>query len=606
MAYPRALWQSAHLPLLQSKIQAPRRPPVTVRRQRLLERLEAAPEVKLTLISAPAGYGKSTLLRNWEQRQKQPVAWLTLDPEDNNTSRFARYLHATWISQVTTGTEENAQQEVGGSPPPLDQLLPRLLNRLEETSEPVTFLFDDVHHLESPAVLGGISFLVDNIPTHARVIIASRADPAIGLGRLRAHGWVNEIRSHDLRFNEKELAEFFEIQLGRSLPASDLVTLMERTEGWPAGLQLVAHLLKGQHDLTEIIKDFHGDHPYLFDYLAGEVLQGLDQDVKAFLLESSILPKLDTALCDEVLQRRNSGAMLEQLRAENLFLEPTEPSQSSFRFHPLFREHLQLRLSNKLDAAGQQQLHRRACRSLRSRGLPQLAIPHAVASGDLQAAVDLISDQSQQAMNVGDSASIKRWISWLPEQVIVDTPQLAIWHAWSLTVSGQLQEVEYWLESAESHPGYAGSSVPSAEEIQFHASTIRSTLSRFRGNTDRTIKESAHSLQLIPEDRPILRAIAQLNQGHARLLQGKVEAAVPLLEEAFHLADSAGHRYVALSAQYQLGKCHLAMGELDQAELTFKTADQATLAHGKEGLRCVYHLGMALLDLERHELDYAE
>jgi LuxR family maltose regulon positive regulatory protein len=592
-------------PILQTKIHSPRRVPNTIERERLISKLQHAPHRKLTLLSAAAGYGKTTLLRDWAAQQQHPLAWLTLDPEDNHTSRFAHYLQAAWLERQGTAPIERPSPYQLTADVPLDQLLPMLINQLEAENEPVTFIFDDVHHIQSSAVLGAFSFLIANLPARAQVIIAGRTDPDLSLARLRAHGYLDEFRSSELRFTLDEMTRFIEVKLGRKLPETQLNDLMRKTEGWPAGVQLVVHLLKERHQLPQIIEGFHGDHPYVFEYLTGEVLEGLEASLRTFLIRSSILPGLEASLCDEVLERDDSQEVLSRIQAENLFLEPANPLHTRFRYHPLFQDYLRKRFKESLSEQEQRRLHQRASQALQSRGHQQLAIPHAIQADDLQTAIRLVSDHAQQAMNVGDSASIQRWIAWLPRQAVEDNPRLAIWYTWSLAVSGKLKDIDHWLSLLEAAQAPAAVDDSSAAEAFFQAATIRATVSRFRGDTARTLKESARALEALPPDRPILKAIAVLNQGHAYFLCGQVDKAIPLLQKASDLAQRADHRYVSLSAKYHLGKCYLVRGDFEQAELTFGAAEGPIEDDLEHGLRCVYHLGMGILRLERGELEKA-
>ncbi|MGA9531946.1 MAG: LuxR C-terminal-related transcriptional regulator [Anaerolineales bacterium] len=579
-------------PLIYTKIRVPKERQVSVVRRRLLERMTVATERPVTLLSAPAGYGKTTLLRNWAETQSARIVWLALDARDNDSARLGRYLAGACREAGLAVLDPDQVHSPG-------QVIPPLINRVADSEQAVVFLLDDVHVIESVAGLQAFTYLLDHLPNNARLVLSSRVDPPLPLGRLRAYGDLSELRSAELRFTLDEMATFLEQHAGTELSLDQLLRLQEKTEGWPAGLQLIAHLLRGDHDLAKIIDTFSGDHPYLLDYLAGEVLAGMPPEQTKFLLETSILPELEADLCQQVTGRSDCRVLLERLHADNLFLEPLGPSHTRFRYHSLFREQLQRRLENTAGASHLTALHQRACQALLTDERLQEAIPHAIAAGDYVLSADLISQKAQEAMNAGDAASLQRWLHALPQDIVRANPQLAIWQAWSLTISGQLEEVDGWLSDAEA--------TTAAEEVDIgsQALTIRSMVERFRGAPSAAADLAQQAIETLRPTRPILRAIAKLNLGAARLSSGHPLEAEGPLTEAVGEAKALGHRYVAVSAQYHLGKSYLQRGLLDRARSTFEVAGRAGAAPNEAAPLSVSHLGLALLALERDELPAA-
>jgi LuxR family maltose regulon positive regulatory protein len=580
-------------PLIYTKIRVPKDRQPSIARLRLLERMNVATDRPVTLLSAPAGYGKTTLLRNWAETQAARTVWLALDARDNDSVRLGRYLAGACKEAGLPGLDPDRVHAPG-------QVIPSLINCIADCEQAVVIILDDLHVVESSVGLQAFTFLLDHLPANARLVLSSRVDPPLPLARFRAYGDLSELRSAELRFTLHETAAFLQERAGTGFSLDQLLLLQEKTEGWPAGLQLVAHLLRSEHNVAKIIDTFSGDHPYLLEYLAGEVLAGMPAEQTEFLLKTSILPELDADLCQQVTGRRDCQLLLEQLHADNLFLEPLGPSHSRFRYHALFREQLQRRLESAIDESQLRALHQRACQALLTDERVQEAIPHAIAAGDFDLAADLISQKAQEAMNAGDVASLQRWLHALPHDIVRSNPQLAIWQAWSLTIGGQLDDVEAWLSSAE-----AAAATPDERDIGVQALTIRSMVERFRGAPTAAADLARQAVDTLSPTRPILHAIAKLNLGDAYLSAGRPLRAEAPLTEAVVEAKALGHRYVAASAQFHLGKSYLQRGLLDRARSTFEIAGRTGAAPHEAAPQSVSHLGLSLLALEEDDLQAA-
>ncbi|MBV9228179.1 MAG: LuxR family transcriptional regulator, partial [Chloroflexi bacterium] len=337
-------------PILATKLYIPPLRPQVVSRPRLIERLNEGLHRKLTLISAPAGFGKTTLVSAWIEGIKLPTAWLSLDEGENDPTRFLMYLVAALQTIATTIGEGVLRVLQSPQPPPTDTMLTALLNDLTIIRDPFLLVLDDYHVIEAKPVDQALMYLVDHLPPHMHLVIATREDPLLPLARLRARDQLTELRAADLRFTPSEAATFLNQVMGLTLTAEDIAALERRTEGWIAGLQLAALSLQGQQDATSFIRSFTGSHHFVLDYLLEEVLGQQPERVQRFLLRTSILDRMSGPLCDAVvLDPSISGqATLEYLEHANLFIIPLDDERRWYRYHQLFAELLRLRLPQSI------------------------------------------------------------------------------------------------------------------------------------------------------------------------------------------------------------------------------------------------------------------
>ena len=467
-------------PILATKLYIPPPRPRGVHRGRLIDRLQAglrrAPSV--ILLSAPAGFGKTTLLSDWfsetmnEEREtmkeeedlhrssflihrssfslhRSKVAWLSLDKDDNDLPRFLAYLVAALQTIAPSVGEATLAMLLASpsQPPPTDVLLAALLNDLAALGDAV-FVLDDYHVIDCPPIDEALTYIVDHLPPQFRLVIASREDPPLPLARLRAHGQLTELRAADLRFTPDEAATFLNQVMGLHLSASDIAALEVRTEGWIAGLQLAALSMQGRADTASFVQAFTGSHRFVLDYLMEEVLQRQPEPVRRFLLQTSILDRLCGALCDAVTQHAGGRSLLETLERGNLFVVPLDDQRQWYRYHHLFADVLHARL---LDEQTDQvpELHRRASAWFEQNDLPAEAIQHALLAKDSQRAAALI-ERVWLAMDVSyQSAAWLHWAQQLPDEVIRVHPVLCLGYAWALLNDGELEAGEAWLRDAE-------------------------------------------------------------------------------------------------------------------------------------------------------------
>ncbi len=446
-------------PLLETKLHVPRLRRGLVVRPRLSERLSRAAESAFTLVSAPPGFGKTTLLTEWLATlgpDGPSVAWLSLDRQDNDPALFWAYVVAA-LKNAARGTGDGL---AGLHPPqpPTPAGLAGLLNDLEAISHDLVLVLDDYHVIEAREVQEGMAFLLEHLPPSVHLVIAGRADPALPLARLRGRGELVEIRAADLRFTPGEAAEYLNGAMGLPLTAQDVAALEGRTEGWIAALQLAALSMQGRDDIAAFIAGFAGDDRYIVDYLAEEVLQRQPDDVQRFLLQTSILDRLCGPLCDAVTGQDGGSATLAALERGNLFLVPLDDRRQWYRYHQLFADVLQARLlAERPD--GIADLHRRASAWYQGNGEPTEAIRHSLAGKDFARAADLIELSIPAMRRSRGEVAVRDWLTALPDDVVSARPVLCVAFAGALLTVGEFDGVEARLRDAERWVDPAGVSV---------------------------------------------------------------------------------------------------------------------------------------------------
>ncbi len=444
-------------PILATKLYLPPPRPNIVLRPRLIERLNEGLSAgrKLTLISAPAGFGKTTLVSEWVAGCGQPVAWLSLDEGDNDPTSFLAYLVAalqTIAANIGNGVLAILQSP---QPPSIESILTTLLNEITTIPDHFVLVLDDYHVIDSKPVDEALTFLLKHLPPQMHLVITTREDPQLPLARLRARGQLTELRATDLRFTLSEAAEFLNQLMGLNLSEEDIAALETRTEGWIAGLQLAAISMQGHQDATSFIQSFTGSHHFVLDYLVEEVLGQQSESIQTFLLRTSILDRMCGALCDAVLGSPSASGQetLEYLEHANLFIVPLDNERRWYRYHHLFGELLRKRLGQSLVPGETAGLHIQASEWYEQNGFPSDAIHHAFAVKDFER-VAKIAELEWPAMHAG-AQSIK-WLGWmknLPEEIIRARPVLCVNCAWAFLNAGELeaaeakmQDAEYWLE----------------------------------------------------------------------------------------------------------------------------------------------------------------
>ena len=540
-------------PLLETKLHVPKGARGLVPRQRLRERLSAGPGSALTLISAPAGFGKTTLLTEWLAAvpgEGPAAGWLSLDEADNDPSLFWKYVVAALRSVAGKEVGVGALSLLESSQAPIDAVLTALINDLFAVSDDVILVLDDYHVIEAPEVHDGVVFLLEHLPPRMHVVIASRADPPFSLARWRGVGGLIEIRAADLRFTAEESATYLDGAVGGVLTAQDVATLDQRTEGWIAALQLAALSMQGRDDLRSFIAGFAGDDRYIVDYLVEEVLQRQSEDVRQFLLQSSILDRLSGPLCDAVTGQANGGATLVRLERANLFLVPLDDRRRWYRYHHLFADVLRAHLLDE-QADNVAVLHDRASGWFERNGEPAEAIRHALAAGDFDRAANLAELAIRSMAQARQEATMRGWLKVLPAEVVRVRPVLTVGFAGALLlagefegVEGRLRDAERWLSMTESEARAAGMVV--ADEAGFRSlpgtiEAYRAALALVGGDVQSTVTHARRALELSPAEDHLIRASAAGVLGLAYWASGDLEAGFEAYAECVDGLRRVGH-----------------------------------------------------------------
>jgi LuxR family transcriptional regulator, maltose regulon positive regulatory protein len=606
-------------PLLETKLHVPRRPPGLVARPRLTERLSAG-EPALTLVSAPAGFGKTTLLTERlaaSSAAGRRVAWLSLDTSDNDPVVFWSYVIAA-LQTAAPGVGEPALALLGSPQPPIQTVLATLLNQLSALPEEVVLVLDDYHLIEGHQIQDQMAFLVEHLPGQLRLVIASRADPPWPLARLRGRGQLAEVRAAELRFTPEEAAAYLNQVMGLTLTAREVAALEGRTEGWIAALQLAALSLQGRDDAAGFIADFAGDDRYIVDYLAEEVLARQPEPVQDFLLQTSVLDRLCGPLCDAVTGRDDAKAMLAALERANLFLLPLDDRRRWYRYHQLFADVLRARLLD--EQPGQvPRLHRRASGWYERDGQPSEAIGHALAAGELERAADLIELAIPAFRRHRQEATIRRWVDAIPSDVVGVRPVLAVGFIGALMSSGEFEGVEDRLRDAERwlEPTGAGGDAtwaPPAGMVVVDQAELarlpgaigmyRAALALVRGDRPATIGHARRVIDRAAETDHLTRGGASALMGLALWGDGDLEAAHRAYSVCVEAMRRAGYIADVLGCSITLADLRITQGRLGEALRTYEQA--LRLAADQDGpvLRGTadMYVGMSQIACERNDL----
>ena len=599
-------------PILGTKLYIPPPPPKLVLRPRLSERLDEGLRRKLTLISAPAGFGKTTLVSAWVAGCGRQVAWLSLDAGDNNTTRFLTYFIAALRTIAPNFGEGVLAVLQSPQPPPTEAMLTALLNEISSIPDDFVLVLDDYHVLDARPVDAALAFLLEHLPPQMGLVIATREDPTLPLARLRGRGQLAELRVVDLRFTPSEAAGFLKQVMGLDLSEEDIDALETRTEGWIAGLQLAAISLQGHQDTTSFIKSFTGSHHFVLDYLVEEVLQKQPESVQTFLLRTSILDRLCGPLCDAVLLDAPASGQetLEYLERANLFLVPLDNERHWYRYHHLFADLLRQRLrqgaasSTKDGRYGVAELHIRASQWYEDNGLEIEAFHHAVAANDVERAERLVEGKGTPLHLRGLVTSMLDWLGSLPKAVMDARPSLWVKYGSLTLVVGQTTGVEEKLAAGEAALQGAAEDDKTRYLIG-QIAAARATLALTRYDVVTMIDQSRRALKYLPAKNRALRANAHWTLGFAYMLEGDRAAARQALIEAISLSQAAGDIFTTILATIGLGVVQEADNELYQAAETHRRVLQLA---GDQPLAIIYeaHLGVARILYEWNDLDAAE
>jgi LuxR family maltose regulon positive regulatory protein len=610
--------------ILHTKLFIPPPRPDLVLRPRLIERLNEGLHRKLTLLSTPAGFGKTTLLSEWVDillsddqkgsRIGHRVAWLSLDERDNDLARFLTYFVTAckWDDGVDGTIGENALRmlESSQSPPTVD-ILTSLINDVSAIQNAVIFIFDDYHLIECQLIHDALVFLLERLPSQMHLVIATREDPQLPLARLRARSQLNELRAVDLRFTSHEAGEFLNQVMGLALSLEEITALETRTEGWIAGLQLAALSMQGKEDTNALIKSFTGSHRFVLDYLMEEVLEQQSEDVQRFLLKTSLLNRLTGLLCDALTGQDNGQQTLEYLEQANLFIVPLDNERRWYRYHHLFTDLLRQRLHQQAASSGGNEgrdvaeLHRCASEWYENNSLEIEAFHHAAAANDVERAARLIEGKGMPLPFRGAVVPVLNWLESLPKTVLDAQPLLWAMYASVLMATGQMVSAEGKLQTAEAALQGAESDEKTRDLIGRIAAT-RATLALTQHQADTIIAQSRRALAYLHPDNLPYRTATTWKLGYAYQLQGDRAAAGQTYAEAISVSLASGNLVITQLASTGLGNIQEADNHLHLAAQTYQRVVQQVGDPPLPAAVCEAHLGLARISYEWNNLEAAQ
>ncbi len=603
-------------PLLETKLYIPGRHPGLLSRPRLVERLNQGAQRKLTLVSAPAGSGKSTLVAEWVAASRRAAAWISLDPGDNNPALFWTYV-VTALRTARPDVGESALSWLSSARPPATEwILTSLINEITANDQHVTLILDDYHVIDAEPIHRAVAFLLEHLPPRIHLVIATRSDPPLPLARLRGRGELTELRAIDLRFTPEEAAAFLNEEMGLGLSAADVAVLEARTEGWIVSLQLAALSMQGREDLPGFIRTFAGDDRYIVDYLVDEVLHRQPDRVRTFLLQTSVLDRLSAPLCDALTGRDDGRGMLEALERDNLFVVPLDDKRHWFRYHHLFADVLRAR------ALAEQPrqvpvLHQQASAWFERHGLPSDAVRHALAAEDFGRAADLL-ERTGRAMLTTTQDAFLDWLKALPYEVIRARPVLSVYYALALlpgdleTAEARLRDAEGVLDQASARPEAAAVEMVIVDDEGFRSlpgsmAIVRAYLAGASGDVPETVHYARQALGLLPEGDALWRGAAGALLGLAHWTSGDLEEAYQAFAEGQASLRKTGDITLEMIGAFVLANIRTAQGRLrDAARLYEGALDQAARQGGPVPPTAAdLYVGLSELCHEHNDLDAA-
>jgi LuxR family maltose regulon positive regulatory protein len=603
--------------LLQTKLYVPKLRPSLVPRPRLIEKLNRGIEDghKLSLISAPAGFGKTTLVSEWLAENERPSAWLSLDERDADLARFLTYF-TTAVQTVAAHVGERVLAALQSPQvPPTESILTALLNDITTISEPFIFVLDDYHVIDTRPVDEALAFLLEHLPPQMHLVITTREDPNIPLARWRVRNQLTELRVNELRFSMAEATEFLRQVMGLNLSEDNIATLEARTEGWVAGLQLAALSMQGREDVAGFIRAFTGDNRYIVDYLVEEVLQRQPEAPRRFLLQTAILDRLNASLCEAVTGQREAKARLEALERGNFFLIPLDDSRHWFRYHHLFGEVLRVHLT-----AEQPELvpilHQRASQWYEKHGSTADAVRHALAAEDFERAAVLIERSVAEMGQTRQESTLLSWFQALPDDLFQQRPVLTVHYAGALLQNGRLDGVESLLRSAKrwlNTPEDSGERPILADEADLPrlpglVAMYQAAVALIHSDVANAIKYARQVLEIASEDDNFLRGAASSLLGLASWTDGDLETAHRMFAGGMAYLQKAGFISDVVGGSVTLADIRITQGRLREAVSIYKGGLELATKQGGPALRGAadMHVGMSELYRERNDLTAAK
>lgn len=605
--------QNRQYPLLPTKLYIPPLRSDFVQRPHLIDRMNQAVNCKLTLVCAPAGFGKTTLISEWISKNDAPTAWISLDKGDNDPVQFIHYLVAA-LRGIDVNIDETAKSILEILPQsPLESAAKNLVYAFNDISHNAMLVLDDYHTIDIREIHHIVETLVEYLPQHIRLVIATRVDPPLPLARLRVRNQLVELRAADLSFTHKEVTEFFNHVMDLRLSTDEIGIFEHRTEGWIAGLQLAALSMQAQHNIHEFIKSFAGDDRFIVDYLVEEVLNQQPKRVQDFLLQTSILNMLSEPLCDYVIEHKESQKLLEELERANLFIVPLDSKRQWYRYHHLFADLLQTRLLQyQPDIVST--LHMRASVWFEQNGSTTEAVNHALSAKNYERAALLVEENTLDLLCQGELQSLLRWIKVLPEKAARHRPWLCIYQAWALAFAGQLAEVLPLLKKAErimpSSEALGDKNVEEVDkqEMVGNIAAMRAYLAVMTGDFTRAIEFAKLAGEMLSDRNLWACSVFQWVLGIAHRVHGDLMAAGQACAEVVKLGRAMGNVWTTVTGLTDLAIVHLIRGQLHQATELYREALQLGTERGARNLGYMGRVetGLAYLLYEQNDMAAAQ
>lgn len=578
--------------LLRMKLHPPTLTQVMLARPRLATLLDNALNVRLVLIAAPAGFGKSTLVTSWLVGKTQRLAWLSLDERDNDPMRFWRYVIAALMhADVSIGAEAI---EILGATGTIEPAITSLANDLSALSGDIFLVLDDYHIIDNETIHSSLQFLVDNQPPALHLILLTRVDPPLRLARLRAQRQLVEIRAHTLQLTPTETADLLNDIMGLSLESKQVEALYQRTEGWITGLQLVGLSLQSQPDRAAFIDQFTGSHRYILDYLTEEVLHALSDDMRSFLLQTSILGRLCAGLCEAITGNPDSPRVFEAVRRQNLFVVPLDHEEIWFHYHHLFGEILRAMLKRDMPDAIPD-LHLRAADWYKRQDRIEDAVTHVLRSGDMHLAKRMIGTHWSAIAHQGHVATALRWFGALPDD---DDPALLLGRCWTLHLSGRTPEITPYLDRLDR--------LPQTPLIESQIAMLRSVIARIQGETDQALAYSKCAVDVVPSDMLHAAGPAWNLLAVARMNAWDFNGAIDAFQLGIDLAYRGGNLLSAFVSTFGLSAYLAHQGRLTEAEHVCQSAlDRVKTDGAMPPAAGLLQIALARIEVERNQIDSA-
>jgi len=529
-----------------------------VHRPELYEKLNTGLNRKLILVSAPAGFGKTTVISDWIYQNKIPTAWFSLDNGDNDPADFLNYI-ISGIQNIHTEFGQSALKLLNSpNRPSVESIASLLINDILNINQNFLLVFDDFHLIKSYEVLKLVTYLLEHIPGNIHIVILTRSDPALSLSRLRSQHQLVELRSSDLSFSVNDISVLFNKKLKLGLSIDDVYSLETKTEGWIAGLQLTALSMQGREDISQFIQDLKGDNRYIMDYLMEEVLKIQTDDIKEFLLQTSILEQMSASLCNAVLNRNDSQQIIETLEKNNMFVTPLDTERTWYRYHHLFAELLKQRLHSS-EKAAIVELHNKAIEWFRNNSMPLFAIEHALVTKNFEKSIQYLGEIVEKMWKNGQHAAILKYGDLLPDELIKTNPEFCLYYSWILITTDQIQKAEPFLTSAENitkkiinDPHSSEDVVNSNNKLLSKISVAFAYMNTFTMSSEKVLEYSRTALKFMSDDDSLWLGWTWYSVGMAEMSMGNIKQGATTLQNSLEYSKKSNNLYLISEIAYEI------------------------------------------------------